>query len=131
MSRKPAAAEAACSARISSSCRLAVSEVSALANRAPAPAPDPASDPASAPPPIPFAIRSSDGFLSKPLRPEPPSPDCMLVSGKLPTPDLLLSVLSIFAVFFCCDDWVSPPDCTDFLEQPETPRKATLATSAN
>src|SRR4030095_6148512 len=75
-------------------------------------------------------MRSSDGFLSKPLRPEPP-PDCMLVSGKLPMPDLLLSVLSLFAVLFCCDDWVSPPDCTDFLEQPETPKKATLATSAN
>jgi hypothetical protein len=39
-------------------------------------------------------------------------------------------MLSLFAVLLCCDDWVSPPDCTDFFEHPETPKRATLATSA-
>jgi hypothetical protein len=53
----------------------------------------------------------------------------MLVSGKFPTPLLEPSMLSLFAVLLCCDDWVSPPDCTDFFEQPETPKRATLVTS--
>jgi hypothetical protein len=54
----------------------------------------------------------------------------MLVSGKFPTPLFEPSMLSLFAVLLCCDDCVSPPDCTDFFEQPETPNRATLATSA-
>jgi hypothetical protein len=54
----------------------------------------------------------------------------MLVSGKLPTPLFEPSVLPFLAALPWCDDWVSPPDCTDFFEQPETPIRATLATSA-
>jgi hypothetical protein len=61
------------------------------------------------------------------------------VSGKLPTPDLDASVLPEppepaalpelppFAIPWV--DWESPPDCTDFLEQPGTPSNAMLATS--
>src|SRR5688500_5396167 len=78
--------------------------------------------------PNPLATCSSEGFLSKPRRPDPP--DCLLVSGKLPTPLFEPSVLPFFAALPWCDDWVSPPDCTDFFEQPETPIRATLATSA-
>src|SRR5215510_3063995 len=96
---------------MSSNCRLALPDGSALA--------------ISGPP-----RRSSDGFLSSPASPPPvPPPACRLVSGKFePTPDRALSDVPPFAAAPCCDDCASPPDCRDFLPQPLAVTTATLPT---
>ncbi|ALA60088.1 hypothetical protein NITMOv2_3696 [Nitrospira moscoviensis] len=120
-SRRPAVADAICSARISSICRPAA----------------PGSAFAISVPPLPAPTRSSDGLLSSPRSPPPATSRLESeVSGKLgltpaSLPSLPLAFIPSGAVGTapgaallaspCCDDWASPPDCTLFFEQPGTP----------